>query len=352
MVMSGREVVGIAVQTAIGTPVNPTIMVPVMPGTFKANEIFEPVLDRGRRGIDAMDFGSQRGVGITEITWEGEVQQGNASEKAPIGYLLDNLLGASSTATQIGATVAYDHRLILGTTKEYLTVEHDSGGITGANDRRFSGFRPHEITVSWNAGEGSLKYSVTGRSRSATGVTAQTLTDNLGDPWMGWQGDGDGSDSAVVFDGNTDFARLVSGEWRFSREVEPFYASSNSRDVSDIYLGPLEVTVDLVLDYSIVTDLAAFRADNQRELSTRWSVGVNDSNLNWRSFGIGAVVVTLSDAPAELDSSGQSVKLGLTGRCLYSTSNGPFSSESGTNAKTAQNGPVQVQIVQEGSAAY
>lgn len=343
MVMSGREIVGIAVQTAIGTPVNPTILVPVIPGTFRAAERNEQILDRGRRGLDAMDFRALQGVGISEITWEGEVQQGNATEKAVVGYLIDNLLGASSTSAQIDALTNYDHRLILGTTKEYLTIEHDSGGITGANDRRFSGCRVHEITFRWNAGEGSLRYRVTLVGREATAVTAQALTDHTGDPWMGWHGQ-------VVFDGNSSFARLISGEWTLTRgSPELFYATQNSQDVADIYLNPLEVTCSLILDFSIITDLTAFRSKNQAELSTLFRIGTMDSAAE-RTFAIGGVNVDLGDGPAELDNSGANVKLGLTARSLYTTSNGPFSSSS--NAATAQNGPVQVQIVQNVSAAY
>ena len=345
MVMSGREEVAIAVQTAIGTPVNPGILVPVIPGTFKASENFEQVLDKGRRGPDVADFGAYQGVGQTEITWDGLVQQGDADEKAVIGYLLDNLLGTGALATQaqIDATGNYDHRLIVGTTKEYLTVEHDSGGVTGANDRRFSGFRVMQLAIKFDAGEGALTYTVSGISRSPTSETAQSPADDTGAPWMGWQG-------VVTFgDTGASFTRLISGEITLTRQSQPFWSAQASRDITDIYRGELEVTMSLVLDYSVVTDLTDFRNKDQSPLAVLFRVGTEDAASD-RVFAIGTSLADLGDGPAELDNSNPNVRLGLVARFLYTTGNGPFSSSS--NAATAQNGNVQVQIVQPIDGIY
>ena len=198
MVMSGLEVLMIAKQptVGVGNAVNPTILVPTLPGTFRAQEVTEQILDQGRRGIDAMDFRALEGVGYSEITWEGLVQQGElgpSDEKAVIGYLLANILGDGSPRTPdetvTDTSGRFDHRLIMGTTKEYLTLEHDPGGISGANDRRFASCRVSELSIRFNAGEGPVTYSVSLVGNMPTSVTAQTESTATvpRDPWRGFE---------------------------------------------------------------------------------------------------------------------------------------------------------------------
>lgn len=343
MTLASREVLGIAVQTLVGTAVAPTILIPPAPGTFRGNEQFEQILDRGRRGEDTMDYRAIQGVGRTEITWDGEVQIGaetNAEPKAQVGYLLDNLLGRSSTSAQIDATGNYDHRLILGTTKAYLTLEHTL--LRDSNDRRFSACRVQEMVFRFNAGEGSLTYSATLTGQSPTAVTAQSVTATLGDVWRGWEG-------RITFNGGTSFARLISAEFTLRRSVQLFYSSQNQQTFADLYLGPLEVLATMVLDFSVVTDLAAFRTKDQSTLAASFTKGTADA-ASERTFAIGGANFDLGDGPAELDNSNENVRFGVAARGLYTTANGPFTTSS--NAATAQNGPIQIQIVQPIVAAY
>lgn len=339
MTLSGREVIGLAVQTAVGTPVNPTISIIPEPGTFRANAVREALIDRGRRGPDSLDFRLLDGVVRSELTWQGLVREGNATQLAEIGFLIDNLLGASSTATQINATGNFDHRLILGTTKEYLTVEQTL--LRDANDRQFAACRVTEIVISYNAGEGSVGYTVTLEGRNESLVTAQTITDPAQDAHRGWQAQAVIAGSANV--------RLISGEWTLRRAAERHYGSNNQQFWADLYLGPLEATFSLVFDYIGATDLDSFKARTQSEVSVLFRTGTIDL-ASERTFGIGGVVADLGDGPAELDNSNANVRLGLTGRYLHTASNGPFTSSG--NAATAQNGPVQIQIVQLNSASY
>jgi len=350
MVMSGQEIVTFVPQASIGSAILPSdanggVLVPVIPGTFRATPNYEQILDRGRRGPDAMDFQAMQGVGFTEITWEGYVQLGRdaaGNPKTGIGYLLANLLGADGVAPQIGATGSYDHKLHLGTEKAYFTVQHDSGGISGANDRQWEGCRVTEIVIRWNVGEGPVTYRVTMIGRNRTLVTAQTPTDYNADPWRGWH---------CIANVNGANTRVMSGEWTLRRAPSRFYGANNVQNYADLYLGPLEVTCSLVLDYSVVTDLTLFHthASAEEQLSTLFRVGTEDATSE-KTFAIGAVNMDFGDGPAELDSSEANVKLGLVCRGLYTTSVGPFSSTG--NAATAQNGPVEIQIVQANSGIY
>ena len=297
MTLSGREVIGFAVQAAVGTPVNPDLSAIPEPGTFRANAIQEALIDRGRRGRDSMDFRVVDGVRRTELTWQGLVREGNATQRNELGHLLDNLLGRSSTSSQIAATGNYDHRLILGSTKAYLTVEQTL--LRDANDRQFPAARVTEIVISYNAGEGSVGYTVTLESRNESLVTAQTITDPGQDAHRGWQ-------AQAVIAGSSN-VRLISAEFTLRRTAERHYGSNDQQFWADLYLGPLEVLVSMVFDYPDGTDLASFKARTQAEVSVLFRTGTIDL-ASERTFGIGGVVCDLGDGPAELDNSSPNVR--------------------------------------------
>lgn len=350
MTLSSLEVVGFQKQTALGSGIDPVFLEAVTPGTFRASEEYEQLIDNGRRGVDAMDFRALQGVAITNITWDGLIRHGDNTQKSLIGYLLANLLGTGSlaSATQIAVTGNYDHRLILGTTKEYFTIEHKA--LASSSDRRFVDCRVTEITIQFNRGEDFVTYTVTLQGKETTLVTVQSLTDNLLDPHRGWEG------VAVVNAANT---RLLSGEWTLRRSATPFYSAANSQDFQDLYLGPLEVTCSLILDYSAVTDIALLRAKTQGELSIFFAIGtlvggvVQDDDNVIRKFGIGGKKFDFGDGPAELDNSNENIRLALSARGLYDTTAGVWTSDSGTNTATAnQNSPVEIQIIQPEADDY
>ncbi len=342
MTLSSREKLGFAVQTVVGTPVAPDKFIPVAPGSFRAGEEFEQILDQGRRGVDALDFAAVQGVGITNVAWDGNVAQNN-TDKMTLGYLLDNLLGANSTATVLDTT-NYDHYLKLGTTKEYLTLEHVL--LRGTTvDRRIPACRVTELVIRYNAGEGAVTYSVTLMGRKIVKVeetVVDALTDSEGELFEGWQAEAMLTGSGAFTPDTA--ARLLSAEFTLRRSSDPFYASIDSQDFADLYLGPLEVTAALVLDYSAVTELDYLRNKTQGSLAVRFLKGTVDTATE-RSFSIGGSLFDWGDGPAELDSSGSNVRLQIAARGLYTVANGPFSG-------AAQNGPVEVHIAQPVAAAY
>ena len=78
--------------------------------------------------------------------------------------------------------------------------------------------------------------------------------------------------------------------------------------------------------------------------------GTSLSDTTRRRFAIGSIVMDIGDGPAEFDNSETNLRLGLVGRGLYSTANS--FARSTNNAASAQNGPVEVQILQDVSAAH
>ena len=347
--LSGREEVQIAVETSIGATGGALITVPVTSGSFSGEEHYENVRDMGRRGPDVMDFRSGRGVGWSEISWDGIVDEGNATRNAVVGTLLDNLLssGGNASVARIGATAAYDHRLRLGTTKEYIRVRHRSFAQNSI-DRQFLDCRVSEMSFRWNAGEGAVEYSVTLVGQAPSAITVATVTDHSGDHFMGWQG--------IVALPSGAVTRLISGEFNITRSVERFYGTQNLRTYSDIYLGPVEATCAMVLDYNVVTDIEDFRgfeaSANQGEVSVQFNGGDGDAegseDGDSRRFAIGFPNASLGDAPAVLDNSNTNVRLGLTARAMHQAATGGADgifSSSGNAATTDLTSPIEIQFV-------
>lgn len=343
MVLSSRQVIGLAQQPVIGTPVTATHLLPVISCTV--NEEIEPIVDNGRRGPNAMDFGSVQGVKFFDINIEGNVQ-GNGTTGMGMGILLRNLLECGTSAqynvSQIGATGVYKHNRRMGSTKEYITLEENLQ-LSGSNARQVEGCRCRQMVFNWNAGEGAVTYTanVIGRELAliaGTDLSAQEVTQE--DMFGGWR-------ASVNVNGVDTFGRLLSAEWTLSREASRIYPGLNQQKYNDILLGPIEVTLSLVFDYVAVTDIAMFRSKTQGELINLFEYG---SSGTLRGFGLGSLKTDFGDGPANIDTSGENVTLSLSGRCLYSTGNGPIGTDKGDSL--AQNGPIETLTEETKTAQY
>ena len=345
MVTSAREIVQLGLQTSVGE-VAATFRIPIEPGSFTTRPMFEQILDRGRRGVEAMDFRAVQGVGISELSWDGLVRQGSDDLKSEVGFLLANILGDGSpvTPTQIAATGNYDHRLLLGTSKTYFTIEHSVLG--SGNDRVFVDARVTELRLTFNRAEGTLNYSVTLTAQAPTATTiTSSLSDKALDPHRGFE-------PVADIGGNADISRLISADVTFRRDAMPFYGGSNAQTYTDLYFGPLEVTAGLVFNYQINTDYNLFLNKTQGELSLNFNVGAGQGSedATTRRFAI-AGLADFGDGPAEVSTSEVNARLTVAARFLYRTGAG-YLSTTGNSATSAMNSPIEVQIVQPETASY
>jgi len=353
---SGQEAVILSTETAFNGTGGTARLVPFLTGSFSIEENSEQVLNEGRRGIDAMHFvGPTEGVKWVEISWDGIVQDGNTTDNMIVGYLIDNILGAGSNASavQIGSTGTYDHRLRLGTTKEYLCIKHRS--LASSSDTVVSGCRVNNLSFTWNAAEGRLEYSVSLTGGAVTTDTVALATDNSGPHFMGWR-------AVVDFAGTgTSFARLISGEFTLTREVERFHtASATIKTPTDIFLGPLEVTAGVVLGYTSADDIADFRDADATANQTKFKVyftndGIAEGHASQaatsRAFGIGFGKAALNGGPAVFDGSGQFPKLAMSLTGLHNAGTGIWTSQ-GNAATSTVRSPIEFQILSAKTAAF
>lgn len=360
MVLAQRESVGVAVQSVIGTFVAPTNLIPVT--SFSAQEIAVQIPDNGRRGPNAMDFRAVQGVRRYDISMEGLIQP-QAATGFFIGKLLRSIMGSGAvTPVQMGAEGTYNSDFQLGTAKEYLSIEHDTKLANKA--RRFSGCRVTELVIRWNAGEGALSFTcnLIGRDMAlaaSTDLSAQVVA--MEDPFPGWRVN-------VAFNGALDhatpqFTRLINAEWRLTRSSSPLYTGQASQLYSDVYLGPLECVISMVMDYVDDTELALYRDAGATgtflvPIVNKFKVGSNaGASTSLRRFYIAAEKASLLEAPAVLDSSGDNITLGISARALYSeevskiTASGQ-ADELNDAAFANGSSPVQVRLTDTKSSAY
>jgi hypothetical protein len=344
MTLSHRSVIGVALQTVIGTPVSPTHLIPV--NSFDASENFEQILDNGRRGPDSMDFRAVQGVGYSDITIEGNVQM-NDTTGSGLGMLLRNILGSGDVTSSypvpiLVASGVYKHYRFLGNVKEYLTIERDFN-LGGSTVQQFSGCRCHELVIRWNSGEGAVTYTatITGRTPTlvgATDLTAQITTQE--DPFAGWRG--------LVTINNASNLRLISAEWTISRGTPVRqYTANNTQQYSDLYFEPLSITCSLVFNYLDNVERNLFVNKTQGELTNLFEYGAAGT---LRGFGLSGLVFDFGDGPVELDNTGANITLGLVGRSLYSEGDGPISTDKGDDISQA--GPIETFTQELASSQY
>ena len=376
-IVSAREQIGIGRQSAIGSLVaaNDMQTLPADAGSFSVSENVEQILDTGRRGAEAMDFGAYTGIKSTEISFDFPMMYGTSTSAAGntgsvLGILLRNLLGGSpgtgDDATlrtgQIGSTSVHNNYFRLGTTKQYLTIGRRlmiHGASDTTKDTRFGAARCNEITISANAGEGfvTCSASLTAKSETETDMTSltngnfksATLSDNIA---MGWENLQVATYPQKIL--GTTVTNIISWEVTLTREASPIYTTSNSQDYSDIYLGPLEVTFNVVCDIPNNTQLAAWRAGTTGVTQFAVSSGhATATNAAARALVIGMANSTITESPLEIDTSGSYATVSLSGRGLANKagvnlqpSNVAFTTATNLNHVT----PVEILIKEVGEA--
>jgi len=321
MTLSHREIVGLGLGTVIGTFDAPTFMIPVT--SFSLQEVTTQILDNGRRGPDAMDFRAVQGVKQFNISIEGLVHPQGATGFG-LGLLLRNILNKVSVRTAFTTTALANNDFDMGNVKTYLSIEHRTR-VTDKT-RQVSGCRVSSLVLRWNAGEGALSFTAELVGRKLALATDASLTDltaqvqALQDPFQGWRANT--AFNTALAHNVPNFARMISSEWTLTRTLTPFFSGKSEQEYTDIYAGPLSAVVAMVLDYPDDVELALYRAGTQVAMVNKFqniapitAAAVPDTTM--RRFYVGANVVSLIEAPAVLDSGGENITLGISGRCLY-----------------------------------
>ena len=330
--------------TAIGGTITPANLhqVAVDGGSFSATENIDQILDQGRSGSELMDYRSFAGIKSTELSFDFPMMYGNATGTAgnaggTFGILLRNILGAGTAAnnatdslrqTQVGSTSTYTNYFRLGGSKEYIAVGRKLFA-TGTSDAIYGGARVTELTLSGNAGEGFVTCSTTlmGKSHAYSDLSGVTFkTDSISnDIAQGWQNSEVSTYPQKIV--GTTVTNIISFEVTLSREATPLYTTGNSQDYSDIYLGPLEVTFNIVADIPTQPTSGGSTLINQFRENTQGVTQLAVSHTSATGSGsasgertrflvLGMVNSTLLESPIEIDTSGTYATVSVSGRAL------------------------------------
>ncbi len=384
-IVSAKEVIGIGRQADIATVTTEFNAVPVDSGSFSASETYEQILDTGRRGTDALDFNAYQGVGSTEISFDFPMMWGAGAGAnntgSVLGILLRNILGSgaptntsdpssvssaeqrASCRTEKNGTdkTAFNTFFRLGDTKEYLSIARN---LIGSNDHSYLGCRVSELTISSNAGEGAVTVSATLTGQTASVGASKTIyTDSTlsSDVALGYQN---------VFAGTTPYSpivfgtvlynstlsnalnRIISFDLTLTRESTPLYTMSNSKTYNDLYLGPLAVTWNAVLEVDN-TEMALIRAGTAIDTagSKKTSIAFSKGTINDNSEKSLVIAMSASspfESPMEIDTSGAYSTLAISGRALTTNAAMPISADDYDNASDTNRSPIEIQITESG----
>ncbi len=284
-------IVNLGTEGSYGGGASSPIVVPITGGS--ATGLYEPILDQGKRGIAARDFGSYKGPVRAEASLEGDAYN------AVIDILAASIIGAGGSLSSSPSSLG----MIL------------SGGSGSA---KAVGLGVTDLTIRFNRAEGALTYSASMIGQKVTSEAALSVAHDVGKPLMGW--------NCTITMGDV-VGCLIEGEWSLSREWALLYCGTatpggiGEEYPSNIYAGPLEVTARFTVDFVGQADLDVAIDKTQGAVTT---VFEDEDDAN--TLTIAAPLMDYADGPFELDHSGTFVTLVYSCRALYKTadSSGPI----------------------------
>ena len=132
------------------------------------------------------------------------------------------------------------------------------------------------------------------------------------------------------------------------QENQPLY----SKTYNDLYLGPLAVTWNAVLEVDN-TEMALIRAGTAIDTagSKKTSIAFSKGTINDNSEKSLVIAMSASspfESPMEIDTSGAYSTLAISGRALTTNAAMPISADDYDNASDTNRSPIEIQITESG----
>lgn len=216
---------GLAVETVLGTPVAPTVWVPVQPP--KPQDVLNYVDDQGLRGVPFSTFGKYLSTKNSTGQIDGMLYPGSGGNALAAIFGLDTVSGSSSP---------YTHAFTVADVPPSYTVT-DAYLPQATIGRQWPGMRAEKLVLKFTP-KGGVSYT-----ESFIGFPSATYTPSAGtytteDFFLGYQG-------AVSFAGTAD-ANLSSFQLTLQRlKSEALFSAADTQTPYDIFIGEMKATVDM-----------------------------------------------------------------------------------------------------------
>ena len=211
-------------ESVLGTAVTPSLSIAVLPSDGVVTE-------QDAVGVEAIDtdpaLNKDFVEGVREFNGSFEM---NAYPQA-LGYLLESVLGDSSSALVASETIVYKHTFTEAVTKPSYTLEQKIGSIV----ERIAGFTVSKLSFELNVGE-PLKLTFEGKGLSksdASAITASYETSKVFD----W------TDVVSITLGGVDIkCALETLSLEYNNNLQNFHGLCGKADPSQLYVEPSEVS--------------------------------------------------------------------------------------------------------------
>ena len=253
-----RSYVGIAKETTKGTPVTPTVFIPVLASTLKPVDTYGALYDEGLRGSLVKNYNYIQGRGNSTFDFSG------AAFADTIGYPIAGLLGEDV----VSGSAPYVHTIAL---KNSATAAADAQPAAftmtdfyAANTRAYAGQQFHDFSLKFTA-EGLLEYDA--KSTGWLSATASTPTPSFSTvlPTPVWYG--------TVSVAGTQVSNATTGNIDMKRPVTPIFGIGNTQNPYQVFVGALEVTGKVTFLMEADAQLTNYLTNTQPALVFNWTQG-------------------------------------------------------------------------------
>jgi len=253
-----RSYVGIAKETTKGTPVTPTVFIPVLASTLKPVDTYGALYDEGLRGSLVKNYNYIQGRGNSTFDFSG------AAFADTIGYPIAGLLGEDV----VSGSAPYVHTIAL---KNSATAAADAQPAAftmtdfySANVRAYAGQQFHDFSLKFTA-EGLLEYDA--KSTGWLSATASTPTPSFSTvlPTPVWYG--------TVSVAGTQVSNATTGNIDMKRPVTPIFGIGNTQNPYQVFVGALEVTGKVTFLMEADAQLTNYLTNTQPALVFNWTQG-------------------------------------------------------------------------------
>jgi len=260
---TARSYIGLAKETTKGTPVTPTVYIPVTANSVKPQDIYGPLYDEGLRGSLVKNYNYIQGRANSTFDFSG------AAFADTILYPIAGLLGEDVVT---GASAPYTHTIAV---KNSATAAADAQpsaftitDFYAANVRAYAGMQFHDFSLKFNA-DGLLEYDA--KATGWVSATASTPTPSFSTilPTPVWYG--------TVSVAGTTISNSTTGNIDLKRPVTPIWGIANTQNPYQVFVGATEVTGKITFIMENDTQLTNYLTNTQPALVFNWSQGSGSS---------------------------------------------------------------------------